>query len=814
MDETITRRKLTTADGLILAALAGLLFCVYLLTASLTFISDDELYIFDTTESIARHFNLYLGETADLMWPGESPVEPVMPILTAPIYWLANGFDGIGNAHATLLFNPLITALTAALVYLYLRQLAYEKLTAVVGAFTFGLATIAWPYTKTFFRESLFTFALFATAYCLLRWRDAVAEAQRTAPAWLTLTLVPLILNIFSKESSLFSTPVLLLILAPLFSTLRRNRSEWIRLGVFVGIAAVLLVVGFWIFDRYFNSGRFDIWPRLVQMAENADVAWQGVVGFLFSPGKSLFLFSPPIILALGAPFIGERSRRFDAGWPLVLLAVFVLMYAFVRGELWWGGTNWGPRYMVPVTPFLIVAAAPAIDAALRSKNALSKIGLAALFLFGAAVQIGGVSIQLSDYYDWIASIRPGGAWTIGLWEPYYSAVFSHWRMLGAKPPEFAWVQALTGGPAWTVPALVSGLAAVFSGAIIYGLIRESVRRRLMWSAALVGFLTTGAATWLGLHAIYYDQRYQGDVDALHQMNAALNASIDQLADPVILLNNRTYFRFMLNFYKGPAPWYTLALNPNDLLQPDQQRPPPSTDPITLLDQQSTGKSIFAVANCFGRLHKPGEDELCEHRDHGDLILLNEHGPFTPESPRPLEWWFSRQFYYKGVQEFGLTVRLVQFSTVAPAPPLSQPAEHSADYQLGDSIKLIGWDALPDGASLRPGEVLNVSTQWQSLTAPGVDFKIGTYVMSPEGSVIAQDDSLPMNSFWPTSAWQPGDVVRHNIALTLPKDLPPGFYDVWTLMYSPVDGARLPVQDSSDTTIRDHITLFTVEVTR
>ncbi len=813
MDEWTSRRALTPADGVLLAALTMLLFCVYLLTASLTFISDDELFLFDTTESFARHGSVYLSETADLRWPGETDVEPAMPLLAAPIYWLANQFDGIGNVHATLLFNPLVTALTGTLVFLYLRQLAFERLTALAGGLLFGLATIAWPYSKTFFREPLHTATIFATAYSFLRWRDAFAESRRTAGVWLALTLGLALLSFFAKESALFVLPLLLLLLAPRLSALRRSRKEWLGIGVGLVAAAALVFIGLWIFDSYFNSGRFEITPRLEAMGRHASFAWKGVAGYLVSPGKSLFLFSPPLVLALAAPFIGERRRRFDAGWALILLAVFVVIYAFVRGELWWGGTNWGPRYMVPLTPFLIVAAAPAFDSALRARSWLPKLGLAALFLFGIAVQIGGVSILLHDYYNWIGAIRPDGAWTIGLWAPYYSAVFSHWRLLGAKPPDFAWMLASSAGPAWIVPALMLGLVGVGVGAMRYGLARE-VQRRGMWIVILIGLLATAAATWFSLRAIDSDQRYQGNQEALQQLNAALAEATPAAPDPVIILNNRTYFNFMLNYYKGPLEWYTLPINPNEITPPGAPRPAPNIDPATLLNKEATGgKGIIDIVDCFGRQHPPGQP-LCSGRDHQTLFLIMEFGPFTPGSPRPLEWWLSRNFYYRGVREFGPTVRLVQFSTAAAAPDPAQPAAHPADYRLGDSIKLIGWDAAPEGAPLRPGAVLNISTQWQAVAAPGADFKIGLYLISAEGSVAAQDDSFPVNGFWPTVAWQPGETVRHNIALALPPDLPPGFYEVWTLMYSAADGSRLEVQDPTNTTIRDHIALFTVEVTR
>jgi len=187
---------------------------------------------------------------------------------------------------------------------------------------------------------------------------------------------------------------------------------------------------------------------------------------------------------------------------------------------------------------------------------------------------------------------------------------------------------------------------------------------------------------------------------------------------------------------------------------------------------------------------------------------------FTPTAIRPLEWWLSRNFYYKGIYEFGPTVRLVEFSTNTLAPTLETLATHTTHQRLGDTILLTGWDTEPTDTRLRPGTVLNISTRWQALTAPGVDYKIGTYLISPEGSVVAQDDSFPVNGFWPTATWRTAEVVRHNIALTLPADLSPGFYEVWTLMYSPADNARLPVQDANGTTIVDHVVLFTVEVTR
>lgn len=812
-------RKLTTTDGILVAALCGLLFCVYLLTASLTFVSDDELFIFDTTESFAKRASVRLSETADLAWPGEAGVEPGMPLLAAPVYWLANTFSGIGNAQATLLFNAMVTALTAGLVYLYVRQMGFGAASALTSGLAFGLCTLAWPYTKTFFREPLHMATLFATAYSLLRFRDAAAERKRSAITWLAVTLALAILSLFTKESAIYALPLLLLSLVPQLRALQRARLNWWLIGG-VCIAGVIgLALSFWAFDRFFVSSRFEIGHRIRQMLENLNVALPGMYGFLFSPGKSLFIFSPPLLLALAAPFVGDsRQKRWDASWPLLLTAASIIVYALVRGDLWWGGTNWGPRYMLPMTPFLMIAATPTLDALLQSGKRLYQAGLVVLLALGTLVQIGGVTIRLGDYYEWIGNLTPGGAWTLGLWDPYYSAALSNWRLLlsGNYKVDFAWLQALPEGPAWLVPALAVPLIIVFVVALWVGLTRldtAPLRRRVMFGSLLGGFVLTASVTWLGLHSVYYDQRYNGNNDGLHQMLAALQTASATAPNPVIFLNNRTYFLFMLNYYKGPLEWYTLALNPNELLQPGQERPAPSSDPYDLISKQGTGKRIVDVADCFGRIHIQ-VDPICTQRQHPTVFLLMEFGPFTPNAIRPLEWWFSRNFFYKSVSEFGPTIRLVEFSTSSMAPKLDQEAANPTNYRLGDTILLTGWDSDPPAGPLRPGAVLNISTRWQAINPPGVDYKIGTYLISPEGAVVAQDDSFPVNGFWPTITWRAGDVVRHNVALALPSDLTPGFYEVWTLMYSPADNNRLPVQDSSGTTIVDHVVLFTVEVTR
>ncbi|NJM09258.1 hypothetical protein HC891_28190 [Candidatus Gracilibacteria bacterium] len=82
-----------------------------------------------------------------------------------------------------------------------------------------------------------------------------------------------------------------------------------------------------------------------------------GLYGLLFSPGKSIVLYAPAILVALpGSVGLWRAGKR---GVVLLCWALFLshlLLYA-QWGE-WQGGGVWGPRFLLPVVPLLVVLGA------------------------------------------------------------------------------------------------------------------------------------------------------------------------------------------------------------------------------------------------------------------------------------------------------------------------------------------------------------------------------------------------------------------------------------------------------------------------
>ncbi len=83
------------------------------------------------------------------------------------------------------------------------------------------------------------------------------------------------------------------------------------------------------------------------------DPSWTGLYGLLFSPGGSLFLYTPLALAGLAAL---PRLWRFDRSLALLFAALFVaLLIFFASLTAWEGGRSYGPRYLVPVLPFLVL---------------------------------------------------------------------------------------------------------------------------------------------------------------------------------------------------------------------------------------------------------------------------------------------------------------------------------------------------------------------------------------------------------------------------------------------------------------------------
>jgi 4-amino-4-deoxy-L-arabinose transferase-like glycosyltransferase len=111
-----------------------------------------------------------------------------------------------------------------------------------------------------------------------------------------------------------------------------------------------------------------------------------------------------------------------------------------------------------------------------------------------------------------------------------------------------------------------------------------------------------------------------------------------------------------------------------------------------------------------------------------------------------------------------------------------------ADHPIDPATDLTG-SALP--------QALNLTVYWRSEILVAVDYTTFVHVRNGAGDIIAQQDQPPLNGAYPTSLWDPGELIADTITIPVPPDFAVGSYDLVVGLYDFATGARLVVPDNA-----------------
>jgi hypothetical protein len=189
----------------------------------------------------------------------------------------------------------------------------------------------------------------------------------------------------FRATAAIFPPLIVAYLVAKTWRTARKTVSLVMYFGL--GLApfvALLLVSNWWRYSGPFDFGRGVPlnFPILV-----------GLRGFFFSPGKSLFLYAPIVVVAfVGLP---KSLRLYRAEVSLILGLALVNIAFFARFPLWHGDHAWGPRYVQIVLPLLVVLVSPVAD---RWRRAVWVASMAGFLTAG----ILGTAIYFNQYFHFV----------------------------------------------------------------------------------------------------------------------------------------------------------------------------------------------------------------------------------------------------------------------------------------------------------------------------------------------------------------------------------------------------------------------------
>ncbi len=249
------------------------------------------------------------------------------------------------------LFTMVLSAMTTILFAAILRRLGMRETVAVFFALLLAFCTYQWPHGRTFFTEPL-------TAFCLMGviWSFLQARARPDESRWIVWAGVFWAYALLTRVDTVFTAPAALW-----FLFVRREETQfrlyvnWKRTLLFsVPFLAVIAIIGLYNYYRFgspFSTGYED----QAEKVRFITPLLTGLHGFLFTPGRSLFLYSPPLIFtAWGAWRLWKRDPWFTGG--LVCLCGCYLVF-MSKWQNWAGGYDWGPRHIYQITPILMILA-------------------------------------------------------------------------------------------------------------------------------------------------------------------------------------------------------------------------------------------------------------------------------------------------------------------------------------------------------------------------------------------------------------------------------------------------------------------------
>jgi hypothetical protein len=330
-------------------------------------------------------------------------------------------------------FNVFIGALLALMAWLVAREITHSDYAAGWTSLLYGLGTMAWPHSRTYFTEPLATLCIAAAWYCLLR-----AMRGRHIAAWCAAAGAAAGYAALVRLDSILAYPALALLLYwPIAragrDALASTRRAWIAFCIPAALCGVaILCLNYLHFHSVLATG-YEDQPEGIRFTP----LLAGLFGLLFSIGRGLIFFSPVLVVGLwGWRPLAEatRSRHRALVWAIALAVLAPLLF-HAKWQNWAGGWCWGPRHIFMIHFYLALpVAAWLATAAGHVRRIVPPVVLA----LGMIVQLIGCSQDFFAFYDRYFRV-PGQAFLIQ-YDPedqeYWSRYF---QMHIRRGPDESW---------------------------------------------------------------------------------------------------------------------------------------------------------------------------------------------------------------------------------------------------------------------------------------------------------------------------------------------------------------------------------------
>jgi len=267
--------------------------------------------------------------------------------------------------------NSFFGAMLGVILFLYLLELGLSKKQAIFISLIGLFSTNLLVYTKHSFPHMMFNSFLFLSFYLIK------LHFKTKKPLFLILSGISFGIAAITYSQTFVLTVIPLGIYLFLLSKFRINKSSIKSLAFrfiifFLGVLPFIYIYAWFEALRStptLNLGSSATATATVSLLARVPlgVLIEGLYGQLFSPGRSIFLYSPILLLII---FFWHRIKKaLPELWIfLVLSVIYILFYSAIYNPgdptlvplkgvaaLWHGEFSWGPRYLSLLIPFGIL---------------------------------------------------------------------------------------------------------------------------------------------------------------------------------------------------------------------------------------------------------------------------------------------------------------------------------------------------------------------------------------------------------------------------------------------------------------------------
>ncbi len=244
------------------------------------------------------------------------------------------------------------SAVLGVLIFKFLGVFTQHSAGRIVAVLFYGLATNAFPYSGAFYGHQIVAVLLFAAFYVAF-----LIGQERISMRWTVLVGFMLAYAIITEY------PTALIVGAVFAYTLwvlpdRRWAIGLLLSGAVPGLMLMaydwailgnVLPLGYQYSELYKDNVHAQGFLSLV--GPNVEAMW----GITFGSFRGLFFVAPVLLLALPGFVAWWRKRQHLLEWGVCLWAVLAFFLFNGSSVMWHGAFSIGPRYLVPMLPFLAV---------------------------------------------------------------------------------------------------------------------------------------------------------------------------------------------------------------------------------------------------------------------------------------------------------------------------------------------------------------------------------------------------------------------------------------------------------------------------